>query len=1034
MANIADLATPAAFRNRFKFVVEMIPSERYSNKDGSLNVDAVLEMTSDERSQWKHMDFKVDVLTKGTRKSHAMTFFQLAKAIEGDIQSAENAYQDQLKQNDKTADAFKAWKVEAADQQFENHGSHKKRSGKSRYERPRKVKGAWGDVPPGPVKGPNSFMTLVSEQSDSEQEGARITDGGTHSSSSSSSCSVVSEKVPQHWDEMSEHSCNTKTWEELSRSEKAEMFQAVRAMDAVQSDPEQQSFAAKVKAKFLALMKRIGYFLWTFFDYAVKMPATIVWKCGAYAASTVVAGYSSVLVSTLVIDEMVKSRIGITLTGLLKYLAILGGAVAGAYALHSFFSSNEDPAYETQGSGEKKTRRRGRNKTRDFDRYEEPHNDGDYWDNQAKILPLTVAEAPVAAAVSKNVVRISTGASTTHGVILKGRTIIAPAHLFHHLDGSWLEFGEMIYITNHLGVEYQMEFSSSFKQVPNRDGVLDMVAFRANSDFPMGKGIIRHTVERADDPRYRSIERCGLLGPDGEYSEVGRGMRSDSTLLSNYDNVSARARMDRYFEYDGREAGECFKPLLAPAQGEGRVVVGLHLLKRKSNGRGIAMAVDKQMLTAAFYLVTGENDDYEVETPTFREVRGVAPATSDNLQVSGMIDAPAARWQQSTKKVESLIFDTPFARNCTAKPVILDSARTSVLAGLEKISRRRPTFPPKMAALVGKHLTDDIARITPRSPVRVFTEGEAINGVGELPPMNLKAGAGYPLKHRYPGCTKKDFVQDVSDTDEPYYVVSHPALIEMWDDMTAALEQGVMLREVVYSFPKDELRSEAKREFPRPVLGPAFVRTGGMRQYFGAFIAAFNGWHVEADSWSAVGMNVYGPDWDQRVKSHAGMGMFGFDTDTIAMDSTIDHQIVDAAIRSINTWYTRWTPKEHRATLAKENKIRWMMREDIIRTLIAYMQWVVENENGNVTGGFLTTFMNTFGIAFYTVFSYLVASMGSKSTPIECLGSAGFRRMVKLSSFGDDSLITARDVVWSFWGPEVHKRILETSDRHNTSR
>lgn len=196
---------------------------------------------------------------------------------------------------------------------------------------------------------------------------------------------------------------------------------------------------------------------------------------------------------------------------------------------------------------------------------------------------------------------------------------------------------------------------------------------------------------------------------------------------------------------------------------------------------------------------------------------------------------------------------------------------------------------------------------------------------------------------------------------------------------------------------KDELQSLKKftEKRTRGVYVCPMVLGLLYRKYFGSLIARFHKSH--GCSFSAVGMNVFSPDWDDMIRRLAEVGDGGFDGDFKGFQNLFTDQVMEIIKPVILSAFSDG-----------DNAIRSTLLDAIIFHYVAVGEEIYQATGGNPSGNPLTTLLNTIlCIMLIGIFYFMISN---QVAPQYCTIQS-FLRYTRLKGFGDDHIVSVSRVV-----------------------
>lgn len=189
---------------------------------------------------------------------------------------------------------------------------------------------------------------------------------------------------------------------------------------------------------------------------------------------------------------------------------------------------------------------------------------------------------------------------------------------------------------------------------------------------------------------------------------------------------------------------------------------------------------------------------------------------------------------------------------------------------------------------------------------RLLTWEETINGPKEISdlskPIDMTTSPGYPWMNKRTLAGKLDFFTNISEEQEPYYI--------MKDDLFAAVlnrEQAALKGKRVLSYWIDMLKDERRPKEKIPVgktrnfvIGPIDY-TILFRKYFYAYLLSTQG--NAASHPCKVGVNPLGPDWTTIFNRMTAVGPHIIAGDYTKFDRTESGEYMRRFADLVNRWY-----------------------------------------------------------------------------------------------------------------------------------
>lgn len=300
-----------------------------------------------------------------------------------------------------------------------------------------------------------------------------------------------------------------------------------------------------------------------------------------------------------------------------------------------------------------------------------------------------------------------------------------------------------------------------------------------------------------------------------------------------------------------------------------------------------------------------------------------------------------------------------------------------------------------------------------RQVLKVLTKTEAVNGYSKLPksnPMIRDSSAGYPWKHRFPGCKKRDFLE-FDDTHKIWRIKKDTMGTQLNHAVDAIIHQakkGKRTAAVNIGSLKDEPRKigKIKEGATRAFWAAPIDKTIADRMYFHAACAALE--HICDDIPCKVGINPQGMGFHKLYCYHAKVSTVGFDLDAKNWDSSVHPEIIRRIHRVFNKIYQECDPD-------------WTEEDDVVRTTLAHYvdralvligDGVVMLPGGNNSGQTNTSQFNS--IANHIVLAYIWCKLAREAGLHKLCNLHSLNACVASSFYGDDLMLTVtlRERTW----------------------
>lgn len=550
----------------------------------------------------------------------------------------------------------------------------------------------------------------------------------------------------------------------------------------------------------------------------------------------------------------------------------------------------------------------------------------------------------------------------------------------------------------------------------------DLVFVVMPETFPRGPNIRKHILHDSEVPRDKFIGAVYLERENCIQVPIVTMHYKQSFGYTDY-------VLPDSFEYPiPTRMGDCgsWVAVCDPTTGS-RKLLGIHVAGRQGSAHGIGVHISAEEVDAVCEEILEEigevpmSEDWE---PQAGDVERVEPSDRFNtLEMADALHAPS-----TTQIVES-----PLAQDLTGSgvaPALL--RRVSSPQGIIDPwinARSKYELPVKflekaVLRACTAHYIADVYKRSVDTPgfafaKSVYTFEQAVAGLPGVPffeGIARKTSAGYPWCLRVPKGSrgKTHFFGEEGDyTFDSKYCYELRTRVEI---IITAAKEGRRLKHIYADFLKDERRSLDKVETgkTRLISGCPLDYLIAVRMYFGDFTR----WYLSNNvrNGSAVGCNVYGPDWTRIVKHLRASNMVRnlIAGDFKSYDGSLSRAIQNEFLQLVELYYSRIDNVES----SKDTLVRQVLFEDIVNSKHIVDSSVYEWTSSMPSGNPLTTVLNTFCNNVLIRYACMLAfstSLGSKwnypvlSTHQQedflCL----MDEELSIIAYGDDNIISVGD-------------------------
>jgi len=461
----------------------------------------------------------------------------------------------------------------------------------------------------------------------------------------------------------------------------------------------------------------------------------------------------------------------------------------------------------------------------------------------------------------QRVVRMDDGRRFTGGYMIDCQTIVIPHHMSYHYE-------EDVPVQIDIGLA-PMQISTverfSHSRVTRVNG--DVALFRLSAPI---RGLRSHLGKISQDAPTRGASVARLTGKTIEY-----GLVNSLTWCEN-----SYKETEHYWGYSMPGfSGCCGFPIIDVKR---REILGFHVAGDEDNNESYFKAITREEMQKALKAPDFEPKDLlETLGPKIVDSQLGASRPEGNCAQGPALNLPASVLTKSAYR------RTPaWSPACGMAPAVLDPAQVQIREARNNVVTVAPDKTClEYAVICAKAAFGSLDKGSPR---RHMTETEILSG------LDKDKSVGYPYTSLH--MKRSDFADFVANELTPF------GRREI-EKVEKAMEIGQPMAVCVQPDLKDEtlkigkaVRTFQKLPFPQLYLG---------RKYFGH-------WHDEMtkaamSSPSAIGINVTSSDWHKTYQWLAECD-YHFDLDYKSYESTVNFQLMEAALEVINYWYGETCP------------------------------------------------------------------------------------------------------------------------------
>lgn len=589
------------------------------------------------------------------------------------------------------------------------------------------------------------------------------------------------------------------------------------------------------------------------------------------------------------------------------------------------------------------------------------------------------------------------GKATGTATAITGRVFMTSRHIWNALQGEFC-------LANADRKQYIIAKDKCVVSMPT--GVhqnKDIVIFEAPRQVHLHSDLISYIVTREDVGSFTTLNRVALIGYDRE----GRHFRMTTNLCKASDELfQLNSAHDTTFIRDvyryaiDTQPGDCGALLVAFEPALARKIVASHSAGDSGELSGIGCAIHRELIDDLLrnlkcrYPESINNGTVphivEAHMGGDGEVIAERPEMPENLIPIQTLANPVfspSKTKIRPSPVQGMI------REPTTKPALLRKTKKvdPLALAMKKVTTPSVLVDADCMDRCREDLTSNtMTRVNPKDQ-RVLTFEEAITGiVGNkyYPPINRTTSPGFGWK-KGEGRGKTPWL----GCDE--YILDNPELVAAYQAKLALAKTGKRIGTVWTDTLKDENRPIEKVDAGKTRLFSCgeMVSTILFRQYFGGYIAHVTRNNVYNEC--AVGVNVYGPDWERIYRHVTEVGPSGNAGDFENFDGTLGAALLWAVFDDVQAFYAPTATSE-------DNLVRLMCWLDIVNSVHVQGDMVYMWDHSQPSGCPFTSILNSRAQAIGL--RYVFLKMAEKYAPAHATLDC-YRKFVRLIAYGDDNVI-----------------------------
>ncbi|APG78054.1 hypothetical protein [Wenzhou picorna-like virus 27] len=565
---------------------------------------------------------------------------------------------------------------------------------------------------------------------------------------------------------------------------------------------------------------------------------------------------------------------------------------------------------------------------------------------------------------------------------LKGRTALAMAHCVPVLHGEL----RLVNAMNPQGLAVRAE---DITVVANSDHDLALLQFpnhiRDHAD------ISPHICDHQELSKFPDMGVQGAMIMAGEKAQMIKYAHVYMDTDVHYEDSANNAKyhLVSNFRYKMEmKKGDCGSLLVAVNANFRKKILGIHVAGRTGHPYGHAAPVCARIMNEMLTHQSLDKDAQVSVDPAVFETQVGSLIEGSNFSKIGTTYAD----KSSTKTTIKPSVIQEFLPEPVTKPCKLRAGPNSdgvmvdpLMKGLEKAGKSTPLVDPDMLEAAMCDVRRLYGRMEgSRSPTSMR---EAVEGVAMdpyAPPIKRSTSSGYPYKYHHKDMSKRAIIDDNYQLD--------PAFEKELLEQDAGLKDGKRIPCVFIDTLKDERRPVEKVNAMKTrvfAAGPANF-TVLFRKYFLTFLAACAHFRIENES--AVGTNVYSPDWGHIARKLGRKGQTVVAGDFSNFDGSLNPQILWSVFDVIDGWYGPENSTERR-TLWREIVF------SIHSCRGSLYHWTHSQPSGCPATAMVNTIYNSIAVRLVWLLVVPRAWKNMKS----------FNEHVSMVAYGDDNVINISD-------------------------
>lgn len=575
---------------------------------------------------------------------------------------------------------------------------------------------------------------------------------------------------------------------------------------------------------------------------------------------------------------------------------------------------------------------------------------------------------------------------------LKGRTALAMAHCVPVLHGEL----QLVNAMNPQGLNVNAEEISVVSHSEHDLAILQFPNYiRDHSD------ITSHICDHQELSKFPDMGIQGALVMAGEKAQMIKYAQVYMETDLHYEDSThgTKYHLVRNFKYRMEmKKGDCGSLLVAVNTNFKKKILGIHVAGKTGHPYGHAAPVCARVIREMLNHGSLDQDAQVSVDPAVFETQVGSFIRGSNFSVIGSTygDKSSVKTTIKPSAIQDFL-PPPLTEPCKlrAGPNEEGEIVDPLIKGLEKAGKATPLIDSEAL----RAAVDDVKRMYAlmEGDRRPTTWEESVAGV-ELdpfaPPIKRSTSSGYPYKYQNKDMSKCSLISENYEIDQGFMkeLLDHDQL----------LREGKRIPCVFIDTLKDERRPiEKVRAMKTRVFaaGPANF-TVLFRKYFLTFLAACAHYRIENES--AVGTNVYSPDWGLIARKLQRKGKIVVAGDFSNFDGSLNPQILWGVFDVIDNWYGKQNSLERR-TLWREI----VFSVHVCRGVLYH--WTHSQPSGCPATAMVNTIYNS--IAVRLVWLLMV--------PRKWKNMQAFNEHVSMIAYGDDNVINISEEALPFFNQQT---------------